>query len=201
MVAWISNWVGGIAVAIVLATILEMIIPNGHSKKYVKTIIGLFILFTIIGPVISKFSNIDLSSFNTSIEVSGKTQGVDIQNTSNQELEKLYRSNLEKDIKEKLYTKGYDVTITALSVTLIEGDNYGRINKLTVKVNESNIENKRKEENVNSISVEGVKEVKIDVNNSVTEVSEDSVKNEIKQDIINYLSDEYEINKENINVI
>ena len=31
---WISKWAEGIIVAVIIATILEMIIPNGNSKKY-----------------------------------------------------------------------------------------------------------------------------------------------------------------------
>ena len=37
---FISSWVQGIIVAVVIATIIEMILPEGNSKKYIKIVIG-----------------------------------------------------------------------------------------------------------------------------------------------------------------
>ena len=36
MVEWISNWAESIIVAVIIATIIEMILPEGNSKKYIK---------------------------------------------------------------------------------------------------------------------------------------------------------------------
>lgn len=48
MIDFLSNWAQGIIVAVIIATIIEMILPNGSSKKYVKVVVGIYILFTII---------------------------------------------------------------------------------------------------------------------------------------------------------
>ena len=45
---WISHWAETIIVAVIIGTIIEMILPSGNSKKYIKTVIGVYILFTII---------------------------------------------------------------------------------------------------------------------------------------------------------
>ena len=42
---WISDWVQGIIVAVIIVTIIEMILPNGNSKKYIKVVIGIYIIF------------------------------------------------------------------------------------------------------------------------------------------------------------
>ena len=52
MIEFISSWAGQIITAVVLVTILEMILPKGNSKKYIKTIIGIYILYIIISPAI-----------------------------------------------------------------------------------------------------------------------------------------------------
>ena len=52
MISWLSKWAQGIIVAVIIATLIELILPNGSSKKYVKVVIGIYILFTIISPVI-----------------------------------------------------------------------------------------------------------------------------------------------------
>ena len=45
--SWMSHWANGVIVAVILATIFEMILPEGNNKKYIKTVIGVFVLFTI----------------------------------------------------------------------------------------------------------------------------------------------------------
>ena len=47
MVNWISSWAQGIVIAVIISTIIEMILPNGNIKKYVKTVIGVYIVFAI----------------------------------------------------------------------------------------------------------------------------------------------------------
>ena len=56
MISWISSWAQGIIMAVIIGAIIEMILPEGNSKKYVKIVIGVYVLFTIISPVISKIT-------------------------------------------------------------------------------------------------------------------------------------------------
>ena len=60
MIEWISRWAEQIVVAVIIATVIEMILPNGNNKKYVKVVIGIYILFTIISPIITKISGKNL---------------------------------------------------------------------------------------------------------------------------------------------
>ena len=53
MVSFISSWVQGIIIAVIISTIIEMILPDGNIKKYVRTVIGTFIVFVIISPIIT----------------------------------------------------------------------------------------------------------------------------------------------------
>ena len=66
MIEWITNWAQGIIIAVIIATIIEMILPNGSCKKYIKVVIGVYILFSIISPVISKITG---KGFNISEEL------------------------------------------------------------------------------------------------------------------------------------
>ena len=36
MIEFLSSWAQGIIVAVIIATLIEMILPNSSSKKYVK---------------------------------------------------------------------------------------------------------------------------------------------------------------------
>ena len=48
MLEIISVWAQGIIVSVIIATIIEMILPNSSNSKYIKVVIGVFILFNII---------------------------------------------------------------------------------------------------------------------------------------------------------
>ena len=64
MIDFISSWTQGVIVAVIIATIIEMIIPEGSSKKYIKVVIGVYVLFNIVAPVINKVSNGSISLSN-----------------------------------------------------------------------------------------------------------------------------------------
>ena len=49
----ISLWASQIIIAVIIGTIIEMILPKGNNKKYIKVVIGVYILFTILSPVIT----------------------------------------------------------------------------------------------------------------------------------------------------
>ena len=48
MISFINSYVKGIVVAVIISTIIEMILPEGKIKKYVKTVIGAYIVFIIM---------------------------------------------------------------------------------------------------------------------------------------------------------
>ena len=52
MIEWLKTWTNQIIVAVVIAVIFNLIIPNGKNKKYIKMIINLYILFILINPKI-----------------------------------------------------------------------------------------------------------------------------------------------------
>ena len=51
MIEFLSNWAKSLGLAIIVISILEMILPNNKTKKYVRMIFGLYIIFNIIGAI------------------------------------------------------------------------------------------------------------------------------------------------------
>ena len=45
---FLNSWLQGIIVSVVISTIIEMILPNGNTKKYVKVVLGIYVMFNII---------------------------------------------------------------------------------------------------------------------------------------------------------
>ncbi len=61
MIEFLSSWAKSLGVAIVIVSILEMLLPNNKTKKYIRMVMGVYIIFNIIAPFID---NKDLLNFN-----------------------------------------------------------------------------------------------------------------------------------------
>ena len=120
MIAFVRNWAEGIIVSVIVASIIEMILPEGSSKKYIKVVIGIYILFVIVTPVINNFKNqnfnvgtvIDMEENKEYRQVS--SSNLEEKNIKNIKL--MYETNLKSDIKTKLQNKQYLVGNVALDI-------------------------------------------------------------------------------------
>lgn len=205
-----STWAEQIIVAVIIAGIIEMILPKGNNKKYVKAIIGVYILFTIISPVISKitdidFQDIDYEEYFKQTETY-QTMSQDLSNNNDKSVEEIYISNLKQDMKNKLQEKGYIAENIEVDIELKDEANYGKVNKIILSVykNEESNDDVYKDTSTNTISINKIEEVKIgnNVNNVNTnmQVKKGEIKNSEKNEIKEYLSGVYEINKKNIKI-
>ena len=196
MISAISSWAQQIIIAVMLATIFEMILPDSKNKKYVKTIIGLYILFTIISPIIKNFADGDISFASSEYliemnEISSSYQKFD--NVTNGNIQDTYLLSLKQDIQGKLNKKGYIAATINIEIEKKNTDNCGQINSLSISLSKKpkNEDNKTN----NSITVN-----KIQVNNTTTKNENVSTKindTEIKE-LKEYLSEEYGVEINNI---
>lgn len=198
MIEWLKNWTNQIIVASIIAIILEMIIPEGNNKKYIKIIIGIYILFTIINPVVSGFTgnninieNLEIEKYLSTDETKTVTSTQEFENNNSKLIKQAYIENIKTDIKTKLKQKGYNVEDIKLNVEFNEDlKSYGTICNIEL------ILNKEQETKENSIIVN---EVNININNEKNIQSDKkSITENEKQLIIEYLSSEYSVNKEDI---
>ena len=49
---FLRNWIEQIALAVIIVSIFEMLLPSGKTKKYIKMVLGIFIVFSIISPFV-----------------------------------------------------------------------------------------------------------------------------------------------------
>ena len=56
MIVFFKNWCEGIIVAVIISIIIEAILPEGNHKKYVKVVIGIYLVFTILNPFLGKLN-------------------------------------------------------------------------------------------------------------------------------------------------
>lgn len=205
LIEWISSWAEQIVVAVIIASIIEMLLPNGNNKKYIKAIIGVYILFTIISPVIGKFVNIDLKD----IDYEKYFKEIETQETISQSLTtnnekamgEIYISNLKADMKNKLEEKGYKVENINLKVELEDEKNYGKVNEIALSVSKLKEEDNTNKEN-NTIAINKIENVKIgnEVENTKEVKASKDIGNSDKNQIKDYLASVYDVKKKNIRI-
>lgn len=198
MIKFINSWAQGIILAVIIATIIEIIIPEGNNKKYVKTVIGLYILFTIIYPLITKLSN-DKFNFNSVIDNVTKevSKYEDLTNSieTNTYIEETYKNKLIEDIKNKIEEKGYSVLNLNIYVETQNEEIYGQINSIVVEIEKYEQENKE----VNSIN--NIEQINIKISNNVEHIkTEETVSKEEIKTLKEYLSNTYSVEKEKIHI-
>lgn len=202
-----------------------MILPEGNCKKYIKVVIGVYVLFTIVSPVITKFTGetinvsdiLDLDEYIKEAEESTKVQN-SIQSDNESSIMGIYTSGIKDDMKAKIEAKGY--IVNSIDIEVANDDSY-TITAITVDVRKSDVENESEDDNqneeTNSTStiepVETVNKIEISIDEGSTnnnESSEDNTNGDNsnddnlsyseKKDLKDYLSSVYEVNVDNINI-
>lgn len=199
MLEWFRSWATGIVIAVIIATIIEMILPNSTSKKYIKIIIGIFIVYTIISPVIGSFKGEDLNNYikveNYIQSSSNALQTNEISDNAQSSIKKIYAQNLQNDLKTKLKEKGY--ISNNINISISNDDKYN-IERIDIKVDEKVTNSNQDEKQVKTI-VDNIKAIKIKVKKDDSQnnaIITENDKNEIKE----YIKQIYQIDLNNINV-
>lgn len=214
MIEWISSWAETIIIAVIIGTIIEIILPEGNNKKYIKVVIGIYILFTIISPVISNFTGkslavsdiIDLDEYIDEVKEKEISQNM-LEEQNNSSIRDIYISNLKLDMKSKLQAKGY--IITSLEVEVGYDENY-TLNKISLSaIKEENYETNIEEINNKIEVINIINDIEINIsedteNNNINENDTNDINSNLsstdKKNIKEYLSSVYEINEKDINV-
>ena len=213
MIEFLSSWVKNLGIIIVIVSILEMLLPNNKTKKYIKIVFGLFIILNIISPLIKErqvfsIENFDLNEFSNNTKTSNNINENEVvnQETMDKKIGELYKKELEKDITKKLEDKGYIVKNIKASVT-IGNKEETKIEKIEIDLEKEESKQNKEDTNTNMENkiVEEIQKIKININpkekakEETKEKSESGTKNlkkeEIK-DIENFLIEEYGVTKE-----
>ncbi len=197
MISWISSWAQGIIMAVIIGAIIEMILPEGNSKKYVKIVIGVYVLFTIISPVISKITGktiqvsdiLELNKYIEETENNSKLY-VTLDEDNSNNIKDIYESSLRNDIKAKVVAKGYNAKNIKLE---IEDDEEYTLKKIDIEIYK-NMENDKKD-------IETIQNVDINISQKSTENDmQEKLSEKDKRKLKDYLSGVYEIDEKNINI-
>lgn len=221
MVSFISSWAQQIIFAVIIGTILQMLLPDGKNKKYIKIIIGVYVLFAIISPVVGKNIDLNLDEFNLTLD--NTTTSLD--ETNQDEITNLYIVNLKQDIISKLSNKGYGcenvelqtnenyevekITITGI-YELKEEENSDNKEESTNDNESENSKNNQSDNDSNNISSQSniakvnsviINEVQIgEKENSIKEQVVKGIPTSEEKDLKEYLSETYNVKEKNISI-
>ena len=213
MVSVISSWAQQIIFAVIIGTILQMLLPEGKNKKYIKIVIGVYVLFAVISPVIGKNIDLNLDEFN----LSANSAESSLDETSQDQINNLYTTNLKQDIILKLKNKGYGcenvdlktnenyevLEISVIGIYELEDDN----DKDSEKSN-SNQNNKTNNDNSQSAKSNIAKVNSVVINEVQIGEKENSIKDQVvkgiptseEKNLKEYLSETYNVKEKNISI-
>ncbi len=169
VIQFLKSWCEGILVAVMISIMIEAILPEGNNKKYVKVIIGIYLIFTILSPFLGKLNtnfewknNFDLATVETAT--------VDTQN-----IQTLYLNGIQETMKNNIEEE-FEVKVENLEI--LYDENYENIEKVTLQIIQDGV-----------LQVE-----KVEIGNQ----TEQETSNPAYDEIRNYISENYELEKSNI---
>ena len=221
MIDFLVTWAEQIIIALIIIVIIEMILPNSN-KKYIKVIFGIFIIYIILSPIISsksdEFINLiknDIDSENIT-NLTTEENSIDIINGTFLET---YESNIIYAIENSLDFYGYSIKVEDIEIN----NNNNDILNLKIKIFDENNEiakgnvkdniNYNEKSNVRTVNQVEIDKIEIDNNNLLDDESALKAENEknysnnnnheetINNEIIKYISETFNIKKENIIIV
>lgn len=125
MILKLREWCEGIIIAIIISVIIEMLIPDNKSKKYIKVIIGIYILFVSLTPILEILNyDFDFSNFF-------KLDTIAVSSNVDDKIKNVYVLGIEEKIREDIEGLGYSVE----NLQVIVDSNYEKIEEVYVKIN------------------------------------------------------------------
>jgi len=158
-----STWILSISGVVLLGVLVDVILPEGQTNKYLKSIFAFLIIFTIISPL-PKLLNSDVSVYDFL-----DTEEVFIDTTFISQVNVQKLNAIKTDIKNELESKGYSgiyINITAdIYTENMQIDRiYADLTNLVIDKNIANINSNKYEVVIKIISkLTSIKEDKITV--------------------------------------
>ena len=202
MIEFLSSWAKGLGVVIVIVSVLEMLLPNNKTKKYIRMVLGVYVIFNIIAPFIQNKDVFDINDLNLDEYQSIETSSVD-QTSMNERIKVLYEQELEKDIIKKLEEKGYETSKCKVTAQISDDEKETKINKIKLNIEKKNdIEKTKKQDKTEEkIVTERQKIKKVDTNIKIKDDEEKENEKQVKitrtdiQNVKKFLIEEYGVNE------
>lgn len=133
MIEFISSWAEQIVLAVIVATIIELILPKNKNKKYIQMVIGVYVLFNIISPIIKNKEEVSVEEYNIE-KYETKSQYEIDQSSMDERIEKIYLEELENNAISKFEDAGFSVEKCVVDAVIDTNKKNAGIHLITVKI-------------------------------------------------------------------
>lgn len=193
MLSFISSWAQQIIFAVIIGVIIQMLLPEGKNKKYIKIVIGVYVLFAVISPVVGKDIDLNLEQFNFIIEENNIANEANIKGS----IDDIYINNLKQDVIAKLQNKGYGCE----NVELDTNENYEVENLKIYGIYESEEDYKENSNNIEKVNNIYINEIQIgEKENKIQDQKVMGIPQSEEYKLKEYLSETYDVKEKNISI-
>ncbi len=198
MINFLSSWAKGLGLSIVIVSILEMVLPNNKTKKYVRMVMGLYVIFTIVSPIIKNKDKLYIGNIDAYVNTVATSVSVN-QTSMDNRIEELYIEELQKDITKKIEEKGYKVLKCKVNAKISNNENETKINLIKLNLeknleNQENSKNNEQDESIENKIVVQVQKIKpIEIKEEKAENT--NIENTDIQNIKKFLVEEYGVSE------
>lgn len=130
----IKAWVTTLSGIILFGSLCEMVLPAGNFQKYIRLVIGIFLVLALMSPVYSFLKNDITNNFFTIDVMETYTHSnMDMEKYQKNKIISLYKEKLGKKISESVSEKVEDFS-AQIKLEVEEGDekNFGIINRVVL---------------------------------------------------------------------
>lgn len=131
--SFLSSWISNIIVFILLATVIDMLLPSSSLQKYTKMVIGLLLIAIIITPILSLFqTNFEQILASSTVQFNSNNEGklenlTELKKKEIQAVQSAYileqlANQLQEEVEEELM-KEYQMNIKVTNIAVANKEN------------------------------------------------------------------------------
>lgn len=203
MMDWLSQWLQEIIIIILIATFIELILPSQSMQRYIKVVVSLFILLTLLSPIIALLQKgVEPGSLlgqTPEVETSGTSlstilqRGESMRVKQEQQAMTLFEDQVQEVLKGELESR-FPVRMQEIHLQMKQGDEVQpEINQMQLAIEAYEPETQTSPESKLQTPIESVQPVHIEIRigesppletqnaQQVTSEEERQLENEIKQ--------------------
>ncbi len=202
---YLQDWVSQLVLIVILAVVLELLLPTGGFEKYVKFVVGLVLIVALLDPVI-KLLHIDPDQIIRGIrsdqgdrQLSEETnrQKKEIVQAQDAYIQKQMAVQMKKQVKEELHAR-YGLQIEAIELRAADRSNATTpIKKVTVVLGKEATGGSK---SYGSSSVRPVQDVSVDIGASGAAINNGKKLSDREKKIRALLAERWGIDKERISL-
>jgi len=199
----ISNLVRNVTIIVIIAGFLEMLLPTGEIKRFVKAVLGLFILVSMLNPLLGLFDKNVVSEVLAWQDPMGDSelstilvQGEKMSQEMNEKALDMYSKNVAKQIETVVkLVKGVGWVEVDVQMAMNKANpNYEAIDKVVLVVGMVGKEEEKE-------GIDKIEPIKVEISSQKNSFTENPDQREMEEQIKDSLKNFFSLREEQIDIL